>query len=54
MSPFFLQWKALGPSQTFSPYNKKMKMIVKELLAHPLNVEVNGSMKWCQCVIVKE
>jgi hypothetical protein len=25
MSPFFLQGKALGPSQAYSPYNKKNK-----------------------------
>jgi hypothetical protein len=54
MSPFFLQRKALVPSQTWSPYNKKMRMMVKELQAHPLNGKVDGSMKWCQCVIAKE
>jgi hypothetical protein len=54
MSPFFLQRKALVPSQTCSPYNKKMRMMVKELQAHPLNGKVDGSMKWCQCVIAKE
>jgi hypothetical protein len=37
MIPFFLQGKALGPSQACSPYNKKMKMVMKEILANPLN-----------------
>jgi hypothetical protein len=54
MIPFFLQGKALGPSQDCSPYNKKMKMVMKELLANPLNGEVDCSMKWCQCALVKD
>jgi hypothetical protein len=33
---------------------RKMKMMVKELQAHPLNGEVDYSMKWCHCVIAKE
>jgi hypothetical protein len=54
MSPFFLQGKALGLSQACSPYKKKMKMVMKELLANPINGEVDCSMKWCQCVLVKD
>jgi len=46
--------RLLRPSQTCSPYNEKMRMMVKELLAHPLNGEVDRSMKWCQWVIAKE
>jgi hypothetical protein len=33
---------------------KKMRIVVKELLAHPLNGEVDCSMKWCQSALVKD
>jgi hypothetical protein len=45
MSPFFLQGKALGPSLVALLTTKKMKMVVKELFANPLNGEVDCSMK---------
>jgi hypothetical protein len=54
MSPFFLQGKALGPSLVALFTTRKMKMVVKELLANPLNGEVDCSMKWCQCVLVND
>jgi hypothetical protein len=54
MSHFFLQGKALGPSLVALLTTKKMKMVVKELFANPLNGEMDCSMKWCQCVLVKE
>jgi hypothetical protein len=54
MSPFFLQGKALGPSLVALLTTRKMKMVVKELLANPLNGEVDCSMKWFQCVLFKD
>jgi hypothetical protein len=44
----------LGPHKLALLTIRKIKMVMKELLAHPLNGEVDGSMRWCQCVIVKE
>jgi hypothetical protein len=54
MSPFFLQGKALGPSLVALLTTKKMKMVVKELFANPLNGEVDCSMKWCQCFLLED
>jgi hypothetical protein len=54
MSPFFLQGKALGPSLVALLTTKKMKMVMKELFTNPLNGEMDCSMKWCQCVLVKD
>jgi hypothetical protein len=41
MSPFFLQGKALGPSLVALLTTKKMKMVMKELFANPLNGEMD-------------
>jgi hypothetical protein len=54
MIPFFLQGKALRPSLVVLLTTKKMKMVMKELFANPLNGEMDFSMKWCQCVLVKD
>ena len=53
MSPFFLQGKALGPSLVALLTTNKMKMMMKEL-TNPLNGEMDCSMKWCQCALVKD
>jgi hypothetical protein len=44
MSPFFLQGKALGPSLVALLTKKKMKMVMKELFANPLNGEMDCPM----------
>ena len=54
MSPFFLQGKALGPSLVALLTTKKMKMVMKELFANPLNGEMDCLMQWCQCALVKD
>jgi hypothetical protein len=54
MSPFFLQGKALGSSLVALLTTNKMKIVMKELFANPLNGEMDCSMKWCQCVLVKD
>jgi hypothetical protein len=52
---FFPQRKALeAPTNLLSLQCEEIRLIVKELLAHPLNGEANGSVKCCRCVIVKE
>jgi hypothetical protein len=45
MSPFFLQWRALGLALASSSYNKeKWRMMMKELFTNPLNGEVDCPM----------
>jgi hypothetical protein len=44
----------LDPHKLALLTTRKMKMVVKELLANPLNGEVDYSMKWCQCALVKD
>jgi hypothetical protein len=44
MSPYFLQVKVLGPSLVALLTTKKMKMVMKELFANPLNGEMDCPM----------
>ena len=44
----------LDPHKLALLTTKKMRIVVKELFANPLNGEVDCSMKWCQCVLVKD
>jgi hypothetical protein len=44
----------LDPHKLALLTTRKMKMVMKELLANPLNGEVDFSMKWCQSAFVKD
>jgi hypothetical protein len=46
--------RLLDPHKLALLTTRKMKMVVKELLSNPLNGEVDFSMKWCQCALVKD